>query len=94
MASRLRRAGTDLLISLGVLGAVVGVLVSVDPRVRGQLQTVGNVISLDGLGVVGRRLQDLGLTLFDAVRTQSIEHAPFMIFAVVALVLLVAMMRS
>jgi hypothetical protein len=94
MASRLRRAGGDLLISIGVLGAVVAVLVSVDPRVREQLQAVGSVLSLDGLGVLGRRLQDVGLTLFEAVRTQSIEHAPFMIFAVVALVLLFAMMRS
>ena len=93
MASRLRRTCGDLLLSIGVLGAVVGVLVSVDERVQEQLQTAVSVTPA-GLTAVGRQLGDVGLVLFEAMRTQSIEHAPLVIFAVVALTLLFAMTRS
>jgi hypothetical protein len=94
MASRLRRVSGDLFVSIGVLGAVLGVLMSVDARVREQLQAVVSLTSPAGLGAAGRQLRDLGLTLFEAARMQSIEHAPLVIFTVVATVLLLAMMRS
>lgn len=94
MGSRLRRAGGDLLVSIGVLGAVLGVLVSVDPRVREQLHAAGRVTSLDGLQAMGRQLHSMGLILFDAAWAQSIENAPLVVFTVVALVLLFAMTRS
>ncbi len=94
MASRVRRVGGDLLVSIGVLGAVIGVLVSIDVRVREQLQTAVNVASPSGLGGADGRLQEVGSTLFDAARSQSIEHAPLVIFAVVATVLLLALARS
>jgi hypothetical protein len=93
MASRLRRTCGDLLLSIGVLGAVVGVMVSIDSRVREQLQAIVSVTPA-GLTAVGRQMGDVGVVLFEAMRTQSIEHAPLVIFAVVALVLLFAMTRS
>jgi hypothetical protein len=94
MASRLRRVCGDLLVSIGMLGAVLGILVSVDARVREQLQAAVSVTSSVGVGAVGGQLREVGLTLFDAARTQSIEHAPLVIFAVVATVLVLALMRS
>jgi hypothetical protein len=94
MASRVRRVCGDLLVSIGVLGAVLGVLVSVDPRVRDQLQAAVNVTSAVGLGAVGGQLRDVGITLFDAARTHSIEQAPLVIFSVVATVLLLALART
>jgi len=94
MTSRVRRMCGDLLISMGVLGAVVVVLMSVDGRVREQLQAAVRVTSSVGLRAVGGQLREVGLTLFDAMRTQSIEHAPLMIFAVVATVLLLGLART
>jgi hypothetical protein len=94
MRSRVRRVGGDLLVSIGVLGAVMGVLVSVDVRVREQLQAAVDGLASSGLDAAGGQLRDLGLALFDAVQKQSIEHAPLLIFGVVATVLLLALART
>jgi hypothetical protein len=42
----------------------------------------------------GGRVQELGLVAMQAVRDQSIEHAPLTLFALVALVLFALMLRS
>lgn len=94
MASRVRRVYGDLLVSAGVLAAVLGVLVSIDVRVREQLQAAMSAASPAGVGDAGARLRDVTLTLVEAAWTQSIDHAPLMIFAVVATVLLLALARS
>jgi len=94
MASRLRRVCGDVVVSAGVLTAVVGVLVSIDARVREQVLAVVNAASPAGLGEAGGRLREVGGALFEAARTQSIEHAPLVVFAVVATVLLLALARS
>ena len=94
MASQVRRVAGDLLVSIGVLGAVLGVLVSIDARVRERLHSAVYAAAPADLGGAGGQLREVGLTVFDALRTQSIEHAPLMIFAVVATVLLLAMARS
>lgn len=94
MASRVRRVCGDLLVSIGVLGAVLVLLASFDVRVRDQLQRAVSITTPAGLGGVGERLREVGLTVFDVMRTQSIEHAPLVIFTVVATVLLLALARS
>ncbi len=94
MTSRVRRVAGDLLVSIGVLGAVLGLLMSINTRVREQLHSAVNAAAPGDLGGAGGQLRDVGLTVFDAVRTQSMEHAPLMIFAVVATALLLALMRS
>ena len=94
MASRVRRVYGDLLASAGVLAAVLGVLVSIDVRVREQVQAAMSAASPAGVGDAGARLRDVTLTLVEAARTQSIDHAPLVIFAVVATVLLLALARS
>ena len=43
---------------------------------------------------VGTQVGEVWAAIYDAVRTQSIEHAPMMIFIVVATVLLLCMMRT
>ena len=75
-----------------VFGGVLFALASVDARVRervGDVMTGGN-----GLTPWGDRVSDLGDALFSAVRHQSIENAPLLIFATVGAVLFVFMVRT
>lgn len=91
MRSRVRLVWNDTLATVGVLAFVLAVLVSVDARVREQVQLA---FSPTAVGGAGTRLGEIGSALTDAVRTQSLEHAPLMIFIVVATVLLLCMMRA
>lgn len=94
MASRVRRMCGDVLVSAGVLAAVVGALMSIDARVREQVRAALGAASPGGLGDASGRVGEAAAALLDAARTQSIEHAPLVVFAVVATVLLLALARS
>ena len=94
MSSRVRRVCGDGLVSAGVVGAVLAVLVSFDARVREQAQTAFASASPATAADAGARLYEIGSALADAATTQSVEHAPLMIFAVMATVLLLALARS
>ena len=84
----LRQTVLSSLVFCGVLLA----LVSVDARVR---ERVSDVVSGgDGLTPWGDRLSDLGSALTTALRHQSIENAPLLIFTVVGAVLFVFMVRT
>lgn len=75
-----------------VFCAMLLALVSVDARVRervSELATGGN-----GLSGWGSRLTELGDALSTAVRHQSIENAPLLIFATVGAVLFLFMVRT
>ena len=94
MTSHIRRVFGDALVSASVLAIVVAVLVSVDARVRERLHDV----ITSGPSAFGPDLEapwdQIGYVLFDAARTQSIDHAPLMIFVVCATVLLLFMWRT
>ena len=79
------------LISLAGLAIVVGGLVFVDPRVRERFSAL--VSGADG-GSLGYRAAELGDALITALRYQSIENAPLLIFATVGAVLFVFMVRT
>lgn len=84
----LRQTVLSGLVFCGILLA----LVSVDARVR---ERVSDVVSGgDGLTPWGDRLSDLGTALTTALRHQSIENAPLLIFTVVGAVLFVFMVRT
>ena len=75
-----------------VFGGVLFALASVDARVR---ERVSDVMSTgNGLTPWGDRVSDLGDALFSAVRHQSIENAPLLVFATVGAVLFVFMVRT
>ena len=74
-----------------VFGGVLVALTSVDARVRERVSDV--VTGGDGLTPWGDRLTDLGTALTSAVRHQSIENAPLLIFAAVGAVLFVFMLK-
>jgi hypothetical protein len=77
--------------SVAVFGAVLLMLVSVDDRVRDRFS------DLVGTGTMtpwGDRVGDLGSALMSAIRYQSIENAPLLIFAAAGAVLVAFMLRT
>ena len=88
---RTRHLWKDTLATAGVLAFVMTVLVSVDERVREQARLV---IAPGAVETIGTRVSEAGSAILEAVRTQSIEHAPMMTFIAVATILLLGMMRT
>lgn len=80
-------------ISTAIFAVVLGALVSVDDRVRERFSAVvGN--GGHGLTPWGDRVSDLGDALMSALRHQSIENAPLLVFTAVGAVLVVFMFKS
>jgi hypothetical protein len=85
----------------GPLTAVGGVsvlllgLAAIDERVRGQIVSLlrGGAPSAE-LTSVGEQVEGLAVTVMQALRHQSIEHAPLVIFALAAMVLVLFMLRT
>jgi hypothetical protein len=77
---------------LGVLGVGLAVI---DPRVREHVASLASGRGPgDELVSAGDRVRDLVYVAIDAVRDQSIEHAPLTLFALAALVLFTLMLRT
>jgi hypothetical protein len=74
-----------------VFGGMLVALATVDERVRDK---VGGVLSGADLSPFGYRITDVGSVIATAIRHQSIENAPLMIFAVVGAVLFLFMLRA
>jgi hypothetical protein len=77
--------------SAAVFGAVLLMLVSVDDRVRDRF---GDLVGTGGMTPWGDRVGDLGNALVSAIRYQSIENAPLLIFAAAGAVLVAFMLRT
>ncbi len=84
----LRQAVLSSLVFCGILVA----LVSVDARVRDRMSDV--VTGGDGVSSWGSRVTELADALTTAVRYQSIENAPLMVFATVGAVLFLFMVKA
>ena len=84
----LRQAVLSSLVFCGILLA----LVSVDARVRDRISDV--VTGGDGVSSWGSRVTELADALTTAVRYQSIENAPLMVFATVGAVLFLFMVKA
>jgi hypothetical protein len=74
-----------------VFGGVLLALTVVDARVR---ERVGDVVAGRDGTLWGDRIGGLGEALVTAIRHQSIENAPLLIFAAVGAVLFVFMVRT
>ena len=86
-----------LSIRQGILSTVIFVvvlagLVSVDDRVRDRVSDL--FAGGDSVTPLGDRAGDLGHALVSAVRHQSIENAPLLLFAAVGAVLVVFMVGT
>jgi hypothetical protein len=80
------------LVSGGVFAGLLFALVSIDPRVQDRFHELfggqGNASSF------ADRASQLGDALLTAVKLQSIENAPMMVFATVGVVLFLFMVRT
>jgi hypothetical protein len=82
----------EAILSPAIFGAILLMLVSVDDRVR---ERFGNLFfGGDGLPPWGDRLSELGDALMSALRYQSIENAPLLVFATVGVVLVLFMVKT
>ena len=88
MNRRLRQG----LASAAVFVAILAALVSVDDRVQERFSDL--FVTGNGLSPWGDRAGDLGGALASALRHQSIENAPLLVFAAVGAVLFVFMVRT
>jgi hypothetical protein len=82
----------ESVISFAVFCGLVFALTSIDPRVRERLTDLFG--SGGGISPFGDRLSDLGSALWIALRHQSIENAPMLVFATVGVVLTLFMLKS
>jgi hypothetical protein len=79
-------------LSAAIFGAIMFALVSVDARVRDHVsELVGGSASVAPLSA---RFAELVDVLWSAVRHQSMENAPLVVFATVGAVLTLFMLRS
>jgi len=77
--------------SVAVFGAVLLMLISVDDRVRDRFS---DLVGSGGVTALGDRAGDLGGAVMSAIRYQSIENAPLLIFAAAGAVLVAFMLRT
>jgi hypothetical protein len=77
--------------SAAVFGAVVLMLVSVDDRVRDRF---GDLVGSGGMTPWGDRASDLGNAVMSAIRYQSIENAPLLVFAAAGAILVAFMLKT
>jgi hypothetical protein len=90
-----RRAVGDFLMSLCALAIVLGTLVAFDARVRDQvmLRVNGAQASTD-IAVAQSQARHLAALIVSVAREQADQHAPLMIFVVVATGLTLFMLRT
>ena len=92
---RMQRALGDTLISAGALVALIVILVAFDDRVREQISLrIGAGRTSAQIVDAGVAARDLAGVVVDAVRDQSIEHAPLLIFVLGATVIVLFMLRT
>jgi hypothetical protein len=89
-----RRRFGETLVSIGAVAVLLLALVMFDNRVREQLSLRFSSRPSVQLAAAGTQVSDLTSVIFDAARDQSIEHAPLMIFVLVAAVLVLFMLRT
>lgn len=91
----MRRVISDALISMGALVLLLIGLVSIDDRVRERITDllVAPPSSAQIVGA-GDQITRVSTAIFAAARDQSIDHAPLLIFAAAATVLVLFMLRT
>jgi hypothetical protein len=90
----MRRPLGDALLSIGALAMLLLALVAFDGRVREQVSLRLSARPAVELAAAGEQVRDMATVVFEAARDQSIEHAPLMIFALAATVLVLFMLRT
>jgi hypothetical protein len=87
----MKRGVGDALLSLAALVTLIVVLVSFDERVR---DYAWRFTSTTTIAEARSGLRDVGSVMVDAVREQTLDHAPMTIFVVAGGMLFLFMVRS
>lgn len=93
-SAAMRRAINEALMSAATVALLLLVLVAVDDRVRSEVKLRFVSHPTEQLTVAGQQARDLTSVIAQAARDQSVAHAPLVIFAVAATVLVVFMLRT
>lgn len=94
MPEVIRRPFAGVLTSAGGLFALLIGLAVIDDRVKDQIALAFTSRGpTEEFATVGSRLNEIVLIAAQAVRDQSIEHAPLVIFALAAVILVLLMTR-
>jgi hypothetical protein len=89
----MRRGFSEALMSAGTVAVLLLVLVVLDGRVRDEISLRIARPSAELAGA-GRQVSDITSIIAGAVRDQSLAHAPLLIFALAATVLVLLMLRT
>jgi hypothetical protein len=89
----MRRTWSEVLMTIGTLTILVMVLVAVDDGVRQQVMMRVSSPSVS-IADAGHHARDLTAVIAEAARHQSLAHAPLLIFALAATVLVLFMLRT
>ena len=91
----MRRVIGDAMMTAGGALTLVLALVLLDDRVRDQLSAIVDPRHPgEALAGVGHRVNQIAAIVAVAARNQSIDHAPLVIFALAATVLVIFMLRT
>ncbi len=90
----MRRVFGETLTTIGGVLLVLLALVAFDGRVRDRLSAIAAGGPTAQIAGAGDRAHEIILVVLQAVRDQSLEHAPMMIFALAAMVLVLFMTRT
>jgi hypothetical protein len=91
---RRRPALGEAAMSVGAVAVLLAVLTGMDGRVREVLGFGGVARPGNEVAEAGGRIRDAVLVIFEVARDQSLDHAPLMIFALAATVLVLLMVRT
>jgi hypothetical protein len=94
MANLIRRTLGDAVISMTALIFLILMLVSIDDRVRDRVSGFWGTPSSSEIVGASREVGSLVSVVFEAVKDQSVAHAPLAIFALAATVLVLFMVRT
>jgi len=89
----MRRPFGEALMSAGTVAVLLLALVAVDSRVR---EEISRRVARPSVGLVGagQHVRDLTSVIAEVARDQSLAHAPLLIFALAATVLVLLMLRT
>ena len=91
----MQRVIKDALISMGALVLLIVALVSIDDRLRERVTDIlRRPPSSAEIAGTGAQVAQVSTVVFKAVRNQSVEHAPMVVFVVAATVLVLFMLRT
>lgn len=95
MPEVIRRPFAGALTTVGGLCALLIGLAAIDQRVRDQIaRAFTSRPPTEEFATLGSQLNNLALIAAQAVRDQSIDHAPLVIFALAAAILVLLMTRT